>query len=345
MSKNTAAPRAEPPRTRRPAASGKTSQGRKSRSIRPPTRSPAPSRPRRATPGENFAARQTAHQLSHRIRAGLVRGELRASADGPCTNRPTAPTQGHFRENSSGSSGQPARQLNPIAPAQSYFGENFTRTKATARQTAQQPAVPTVPAAFAQNYAGENFAARQTAPVPTDPIAPAQGHFRGNFTGMSDCPPVSPTQSHPHRGVPGKTSQGRKSRSVRQGNSPSVNRPHRTRAGPFQGKFHRHVRLLARQLSSTASAQGCSGKNFISPKTTAQQTAPRPHPIRRRNARRPVQPFWSNFAARWTAQRSFIRPSAPAKLLTHESARPTLARPNRNAPHAAPSDSATMSSA
>ena len=172
-----------------------------------------------------------------------------------------------------------------------------------------------------------------------------------------------------------------------------TNRPHRTRAGPFQGKFHRHVRLLARQLSSTASAQGCSGKNFISPKTTAQQTAPRPHPIRRHNARRPsnhsgqtsrpvrtarpsaqphhvraellqgklhkpkttaqqtaqrsppVQPFWSNFAARWTAQRSFIRPSAPAKLLTHESARPTLARPNRNAPHAAPSDSATMSSA
>ena len=161
MSKNTAAPRAEPPRARRPAASGKTSQGRKLRSIRPSTRSPTSSRPRRASPGENFAARQTAHQLSHRIRAGLVRGELRASADGPCTNR-----------------------------------------------------------------------------------------------------------------------------------------PHRTRAGPFQGKFHRHVRLPARQLSSTASAQGCSGKNFTSPKITAQQTAPRPHPVRRRNARRPVQPFWSNFAAR-----------------------------------------------
>lgn len=201
MSKNTAAPRAEPPRARRPAASGKTSQGRKSRSVRPSTRSPAPSRPRRATPGENFAPRQTAH----------------------APTAPIAPTQGHFRENSSGSSGQPARQLNPIAPAQSYFGENFTRTKATARQTAQQPAVPTVPAAFAQNYAGENFAARQTAPVPTDPTAPAQGHFRGNYTGMSDCPPVSPTQSHPHRGVPGKTSQAQKPRRSRrpQGHAPS----------------------------------------------------------------------------------------------------------------------------
>ena len=84
-----------------------------------------------------------------------------------------------------------------------------------------------------------------------------------------------------------------------------TNRPHRTRAGSFQGKFHRHVRLLARQLSSTASAQGCSGKNFISPKTTAQQTAPRPRPVRRRNARHP-----SNHSGQTSRPVRTARPSA-----------------------------------
>lgn len=197
-------------------------------------------------------------------------------------------TPAHFRGKLRSPSGQPARQLNLTASA--------------------------------QGRSGENFAARQTASVPTAPTASAQGHFRGNFTGMSDCPPVSPTQSHPHRGVPGKTSQGRKSRSVRQGNSPSVNRPHRIRAGLLREKLHKP--------KNHGAADGL--------KATPHQTAQRSPP---------VQPFWSNFAARQTAQRSFIRPSAPAKLLTHESARPTLARPNRNAPHAAPSDSATMSSA
>ena len=97
-----------------------------------------------------------------------------------------------------GPSGQPARQLNLTA--------------------------------FAQGRSGENFAARQTAAVPPDPTAPAQGHFRGNFTGMSDCSPVSSAPPHPHRGVPGQTSQAQ---------------------------------------------------------TTAQQTAPRPCPVRRRNARHP----------------------------------------------------------
>ena len=211
------------------------------------------------------------------------------------------PFQGKLR----GPSGQPARQLNLTASA--------------------------------QGRSGENFAACQTASVPTAPAAPAQGHFRGNFTGMSDCPPVSPTPPHPRRAAPGKTSQAQKPRRSRrpQGHAPSddttladpsnhsgqtsrpirtarpsaqphriragplrgklrgpsdclcTNRPYCTRAGPFQGKFHRHVRRPARQLSSTASAQGCSGKNFISPKTTAQQTASRPRPVRRRNARHP----------------------------------------------------------
>lgn len=289
MSKNTAAPRAEPPRARRPAASGKTSQERKSRSVRPSTRSPAPSRPRRATPGENFAARQTAHQLSHRIRAGLVRGELRASADGPCTDRPHRTHAGPFQGKllrlirTVRPSAQPHRARAELLRGKLHKDESYCPTDGTTACRANRPRC--IRAELR----------------------------RGKLRGPSDCL--------------------------------CTNRPHRTRAGPFQGKFHRHVRRPARQSNPTASAQGHSGKNFISPKTTAQQTASRPRPIRRHNARRPVQPFWSNFAARWTAQRSFIRPSAPAKLLTHESARPTLARPNRNAPHAAPSDSATMSSA
>lgn len=258
MSKNTAAPRAEPPRARRPAASGKTSQGRKSRSVRPSTRSPAPSRPRRATPGENFAPRQTAH----------------------APTAPIAPTQGHFRENSSGSSGQPARQLNPIAPAQSYFGENFTRTKATARQTEQQPAVPTVPTAFAQSYAG------------------------GKLRGPSDCL--------------------------------CTNRPHRTHAGPFQGKFHRHVRRPARQSNPISPAQGCSGKNFTSPKTTAQQTAPRPRPVRRRNARHPSNHSGqtsrpgrrrNDHSSARPPRPNFLRTKAPARRSPVQTGTPLTPRP------------------
>ena len=280
MSKNTAAPRAEPPRARRPAAAGKTSQGRKSRSIRPSTRSPAPSRPRRATPGENFAARQTAHQLSHRIRAGLVRGELRASADGPCTDRPHRAHAGPFQGKllrlirTARPSAQPHRARAELLRGKLHKDESYCPTDGTTACRANRPRCIRA------------------------------GPLRGKLRGPSDCP--------------------------------CTDRSHRARAGSFQGKFHRHVRRPARQSNPISPAQGCSGKNFTSPKTTAQQTAQRSPP---------VQPFWSNFAARQTAQRSFIRPSAPAKLLTHESARPTLARPNRNAPHAAPSDSATMSSA
>ena len=257
MSKNTAAPRAEPPRTRRPAASGKTSQGRKSRSVRPPTRSPTSSRPRRAISGETSRPVRTARPSAqpHRIRAGPLRGKLRGPSDCLCTNRPhrtrARPFQGKFHRHVR----RPARQPNPISPAQGCSGKNFTGTKVALRQTRQQ-------------------SVRQ------------------------------PPPPHPRRVISGETS-----RPVRTARLSA--QPHRIRAELLQGKLHK-------------------------PKTTAQQTAQRSPP---------VQPFWSNFAARWTAQRSFIRPSAPAKLLTHESARPTLARPNRNAPHAAPSDSATMSSA
>lgn len=231
MSKNTAAPRAEPPRARRPAAAGKTSQGRKSRSIRPSTRSPTSSRPRRATPGENFAARQTAHQLSHRIRAGLVRGELRASADGPCTDRPHRAHAGPFQGKllrlirTARPSAQPHRARAELLRGKLHKDESYCPTDGTTACRANRPRC--IRAELR----------------------------RGKLRGPSDCL--------------------------------CTNRPHRTRAGPFQGKFHRHVRRPARQSNPTASAQGHSGKNFISPKTTAQQTAPRPHPIRRRNARHP----------------------------------------------------------
>ena len=108
-----------------------------------------------------------------------------------------------------------------------------------------------------------------------------------------------------------------------------TNRPYCTRAGPFQGKFHRHVRLLARQLSSTASAQGCSGKNFTSPKTTAQQTAPRPRPIRRHNARRPVQPFWSNFASHQDSPPVSSTPSRPRRATSGKTSQGRKLLPDR----------------
>ena len=377
MSKNTAAPRAEPPRTRRPAASGKTSQGRKSRSIRPSTRSPTSSRPRRASPGENFAARQTAHQLSHRIRAGLVRGELRASADGPCTNRPTAPTQGHFRENSSGSSGQSARQLNLTAGAETgRCGENFAGTKVALRQTVHSQPCPIAPT---QGYAGGELRASADGPCTNRPHRAHAGPFQGKLLRLIRTARPS---AQPHRTraellrrklrrdesycpTDGTTAcRANRPRCIRAelrrgklrgpADCPCTDRSHRARAGSFQGKFHRHVRLPARQPNPISPAQGCSGENFTGTKVALRQTRqqsvrqpPPPHPRRaisgeisqacqtarpsvqpnltrtglfreklhkpknhsaadglkatpHQTAQRspPVQPFWSNFAAR-----------------------------------------------
>ena len=162
-------------------------------------------------------------------------------------------------------------------------------------------------------------------------------HFRGNFAARQDSPPVSSTSPHPRRAAPGKTSRPGRLPLYQ----PPPPHPRRVISGEISqacqtarpsAQLHRiRAGLLREKLHKPKNHSAADG-----PKATPHQTAQRSPP---------VQPFWSNFAARWTAQRSFIRPSAPAKLLTHESARPTLARPNRNAPHAAPSDSATMSSA
>ena len=266
MSKNTAAPRAEPPRARRPAASGKTSQERKSRSVRPSTRSPTSSRPRRATPGENFAARQTAHQLSHRIRAGLVRGELRASADGPCTDRPHRTHAGPFQGKllrlirTVRPSAQPHRARAELLRGKLHKDESYCPTDGTTACRANRPRC--IRAELR----------------------------RGKLRDPADCP--------------------------------CTDRSHRARAGSFQGKFHRHVRRPARQSNPISPAQGCSGKNFISPKTTAQQTASRPRPIRRHNARHPSN--HSGQTSRPVGRRndhSFARPPRPNFLRTKAPAR------------------------
>ena len=103
---------------------------------------------------------------------------------------------------------------------------------------------------------------------------------------------------------------------------PCTNRPYCTRAGPFQGKFHRHVRRPARQSNPISPAQGCSGKNFISPKTPAQQTAPRPHPIRRHNARRPSNHSGqTSRPGRRRSDHSSARPPRPNFLRTKAPAR------------------------
>ena len=241
----------------RRAAPGKTS-----RPVRLPLYQPPLLHPRRAISGEISQACQTARPSAqpNLTRTGVFRGKLRrdencAPSDRPLAAQPHRAHAGLFQGKFHRHVRLPARQPNPISPAQGCSGENFTGTKVALRQTRQQ-------------------SVRQ------------------------------PPPPHPRRVISGETS-----RPVRTARLSA--QPHRIRAELLQGKLHK-------------------------PKTTAQQTAQRSPP---------VQPFWSNFAARWTAQRSFIRPSAPAKLLTYESARPTLARPNRNAPHAAPSDSATMSSA
>ena len=355
MSKNTAAPRAEPPRTRRPAASGKTSQGRKSRSIRPSTRSPTSSRPRRASPGENFAARQTAHQLSHRIRAGLVRGELRASADGPCTNRPTAPTQGHFRENSSGSSGQSARQLNLTAGAETgRCGENFAGTKVALRQTVHSQPCPIAPT---QGYAGGELRASADGPCTNRPHRAHAGPFQGKLLRLIRTARPS---AQPHRTraellrrklrrdesycpTDGTTAcRANRPRCIRAelrrgklrgpADCPCTDRSHRARAGSFQGKFHRHVRLPARQPNPISPAQGCSGKNFTGTKVALRQT-------RQQSVRQPPPPRPRRVISGEISQAcQTARPSAQPNLTRTGVFREKLHRDESRAP----SDKATV---
>ena len=289
MSKNTAAPRAEPPRARRPAASGKTSQGRKSRSVRPPTRSPAPSRPRRATPGENFAARQTAHQLSHRIRAGLVRGELRASADGPCTNRPHRTHAGPFQGKllrlirTVRPSAQPHRARAELLRGKLHKDESYCPTDGTTacranrprciragplrgklRGPADCPCTDRSHRARAGSFQGKfHRHVRRPARQP-NPISPAQGCSGENFTGTKVALRQTRQQSvrqppllHPRRAISGEISQ------ACQTARPSA-QLHRIRAGLLREKLHKP--------KNHGAADGLKA----TPRQTAQRSPTRP---------------------------------------------------------------------
>ena len=139
-------------------------------------------------------------------------------------------------------------------------------------------------------------------------------HFRGNFAARQDSPPVSSTSPHPRRAAPGKTS-----RPVRlplyQPPPPHPRRvisgeisqacqtarlsaqPHRIHAGPLREKLHK-------------------------PKTTAQQTAQKPRPIRRRNARHPSKHSGqTSRPGRRRNDHSSARPPRPNFLRTKAPAR------------------------
>ena len=205
----------------------------------------------------------------------------------------------------------PSREGERSAPLSASSRKNFNSRpfQGKLRGPSGQPARQLNLTASAQGRSGENFAARQTASVPTAPTAPAQGHFRGNFTGMSDCSPVSPTQSHPHRGVPGKTSQGRKLRSIRPSTrSPTSSRPRRaisgeisqacqtarpsaqpnlTRTGVFREKLHRDESrapsdkaTVRPSTAPTAPAQGHFRGNFAARKDSPPVSSTPPHPRR-----------------------------------------------------------------
>ena len=115
-------------------------------------------------------------------------------------------------------------------------------------------------------------------------------HFRGNFAARQDSPPVSSTSPHPRRAAPGKTSRPGRLPLYQ----PPPPHPRRVISGEISqacqtarpsAQLHRiRAGLLREKLHKPKNHSAADG-----PKATPHQTAQRSPP---------VQPFWSNFAAR-----------------------------------------------
>ena len=205
---------------------------------------------------------------------------------------------------------RPSAQLRHRIRAGLLLGKNFIQPrdhsaahgpKATPRQTAQRS--PTRPTILVKLRGPSGQPARQLSPTMSAQICFGKLHKDESY-----CPTDGATACRANRPHCIRAELRRRtSRLVRLPYAAPTAPAH----GDFRGNFTACYGPPVTQTPDLSPAQGCSGENFTSPKTTAQQTASRPRPCQTAQRSPPVQPFWSNFAARQTAQRSFIRPGPP----------------------------------